>query len=213
MNIPIATIMCDVLDRYQGQTLTPDLVVDICSSLIDTVYPGTLDVSMIPPKKVGSYNLMCVPVATVIREMQDAHRRHWEETEEYRHDAEFRLDYGRVMEVDKQGRYLMIAVEHTPTGTLVGNFGLLMEQCIHTQLLSAYEDVLYIEPEHRRGRVGVELIRYAEDVVRRLGARELTLSARTVTKVGPMLERMGFDHFKSLYNKRLMESSHVRKRA
>lgn len=213
MNIPIATIMMDVLARYRGKTITPESITDICTDVIGTCYPGPVDTSAIAPKIVGNYKIQCNPVPLIIAAMQDKHKEHWQETEVHRHDVEFDINYERMFELDVQGKYVMISVEHTPTATLVGNSSYVLETCMYTQTLSAYEDVLYVSPDHRRGRLGVELIRYGEAVLQQLGAQEVTLSAKTVTNLGPMLVRMGYEQVGTLHNKRLTENSHVRKRA
>lgn len=213
MKLPMSTILCDVLQHHLGKELTPELVGDICVDLIHECYPGPLDGSILPPKVVGDYRISARPVALVVDAMRDHYQLHWKETELYRHDSECNPDYSRVLEADQQGLYFMIAVEHLPTQELVGNFGIVLERAQENRQTCAYEDILYIAKEHRRGVLGAELIRYGEELLRRFNVSDLTMSAKTHTRAGPLYERLGFNQIGALYNKRFTENSHGRKRA
>lgn len=203
MNIPLTPILCDVLHPHMGKELTPQLLVQINYDLMSKVYPGLIDISTIPHKQVGRYTLMPERAAVMCQEMKEHHQRHWGETEKHRHDVDFNPDYGRVMELDYQGRYLTLVVRETETGVMVGNYAFVLEKCAQTQLPSAYEDVLYLAPEVRRGRLGVAFIKYGEEVLKHLGVRDVTVSAKTITKLGPMLQRLGYEQVGALHNKRL----------
>lgn len=213
MKIPMSTILCEVLQHHLGKELTPELAGDICVELLHVCYPGPLDGGVLPPKRVGDYEISARPTALVVHAMRDHHLLHWQETETHRHDSECNPDYTRVIEADQQGLYLMIAVEHLPTKEYVGNFGIVMERAQENRQMCAYEDILYIAKEHRRGRLGVELIKYGEELVRRLNISDLTMSAKTNTKAGSLYLRLGYDQIGALYNKRFTESSHGKQRA
>lgn len=141
--------------------------------------------------------------------LRTVHEEHWQETEHYRHGIPYNPDYERVIDLDQQGRVLIAVVEHTETGSLVGNYGFYLSRSAHTQTLIATEDTLFISKPHRRGRLAIELMRYAEHALASIGVRELQVSVKLTNDVGPMVERMGFSPTGKQYVKILEEPSHV----
>lgn len=209
MDAPLTSILVHTLDQYVGQTLTADLAARLGASILRQVYPGPVDVSGIEPLRVGGYVLAPVRLRGVMEDLTVLHRRHWDETEVHRHELQMNPDYDRLLTLEAQGRYLVVAAIHMDTGQLVGNCGLYLAKSVHTQKPIATEDTLYVLPEHRKGRLGVALIRYAERALRHLGVEELSVSVKLVNDVGPMLERMGYKPVATQLTKILREEDNV----
>lgn len=209
MDAPLTTILCHTLDQYVGQTLTADVAARVGASILRQVYSGPVDISSVTPYRVGGYVLAPVRGREVLDDLKHLHRRHWDETEVHRHNLQMNPDYARGLELEQQGRYLLLAAIHMDSGEMVGNYGLYLTRSMHTQKLMATEDTLYILPEHRKGRLGVAMIRYAESVLRQLGVEELNVSVKLVNNVGPMIERMGYTPVATQYTKILTEDADV----
>lgn len=210
MDAPLTTILIHTLDQFVGQTLTPDVAARLGASILRQVYPGPVDVSGIEPVRVGRYVLAPVRFHDVIEDLKVLHRRHWDETETHRNQVkELNPDYERFLEVERQGRLLVIGAIDMDTGQLVGNVTLYLAKSMHTQERIATEDTLFLLPEHRRGRLGVSLIEYAETAMRHLGVTELTVDVKLVNDVGPMLERLGYQPVGTRYVKNLKEEANV----
>lgn len=209
MDAPITPILCRTLERYLGKTLTPEVAAQLLAETVVQCYPGPVDTSHILPKRVGSYLIRCAPIKEALAKLRPIHEEHWQETEGYRHGLAFNPDYDRVIDLDQQGRCLMLVVEHVPTGELVGNYGFYLAKSVHTQTLMATEDTLFIAKAHRRGRLGIELMRYAEYALPLVGARDLNVSVKLTNNVGPMIERMGFTPTGKQYAKMLKEPADV----
>ena len=70
--------------------------------------------------------------------------------------------------------------------------------------IQAVEDVLYVDPEQRQGRVGLDLIRYTEAELRREGVQAVYHHVKiTHPALGILLAREGYEHIDSIYGKRL----------
>jgi GNAT superfamily N-acetyltransferase len=192
MNVPLTSILCHTLDRYVGETLTPEVAASLVTSVLRQVYPGAVDISGIEPLRAGGYVIAPVRAREVLEDLKELHKRHWEETEGYRHGLTLNPDYARGLEVEEQGRLLLLGVIHMDTQQLVGNYGFYLSRSMHTQKLMATEDTLYILPEHRRGRLAVQLIRYAESALRHLGVEEVNVTVKKVNQVAQMMERLGY---------------------
>lgn len=210
MDAPLTTILVNTLDGFIGQTLTPDVAARLAASVLRQVYPGPVDTSGIEPARVGRYVLAPVRLHSVLPDLKVLHQRHWDETETHRNQIErLNPDYERGLELERQGRFLLIGAIDMDTNQLVGNFGLYLGRSMHTQERIATEDTLYLLPEHRNGRLGIALIRYAETALRHLGVTELTVDVKLVNNVGPMIERMGYQAVGTRYVKNLRETADV----
>lgn len=185
-----------------GQTLTPEVLSQVVAAVSVRCYPGPVDFSTVAHKQVGSYTLYCARLADNLDQLRALHAAHWAETEVHRHGTAMNPDYQRVLDLEQQGRYFLIIARHS-SGDLVANYGLFLGKSTHTQALTASEDTLFVAREHRRGRLGVALIRYAEDALALLGAEELNVSVKAVNNVGPMIERMGYLPVGTQYTKLL----------
>jgi hypothetical protein len=69
--------------------------------------------------------------------------------------------------------------------------------------LQATQDILFVLPEYRKGRVGIGLIKYCDQ---QLGAEDVQVVYQHVKlahNFGPVLERMGYEAVDIIYAKRL----------
>lgn len=210
MDAPITQVLCRALERYLDQPLTAEVASQVVAQVVTQCYPGPVDTSGIAPEQVGSYVVQCVPATQVLKELRFMHAQHWAETESHRHGLTMNPDYDRVLDLERQGRYLLIVARHKVSGELVGNYGLYLSYSTHTQTKMATEDTLFVVKAHRRGRLGIALIRYAERALASLAVRELNVTVKKVNAVGQMIERMGYQPVGTQYTKLLEGADHVR---
>ena len=70
--------------------------------------------------------------------------------------------------------------------------------------LQAVEDVLYVDPEQRKGRVGLDLIRYTEAELRREGVQAVYHHVKIYhPALGILLAKEGYDAIDTIWGKRL----------
>lgn len=67
----------------------------------------------------------------------------------------------------------------------------------------AVNDVLFIEPEHRKGLLGYFLIKYAEKDMKKKGVSVLTINTKVSKPLDVVLERLGFKNIEKVYSKYL----------
>lgn len=209
MDLPITPILCQEISPFVGLTLTPELAAKLVAQVATRCYPGPVDISAIEPQTVGSYTIGCARAAHALPRLYPIHREHWMETEGHRHSVEFDPDYARAADLEAQGRYLLIVVVDNTTGAYIGNYSLYLARSMHTKKLIATEDTLFISKPHRKGRLGISLIRFAERALAQLGVEELNVSVKQVNHVGSMIQRMGYAPVGTQYTKILKEAAHV----
>ena len=87
---------------------------------------------------------------------------------------------------------------------LVGYSIFLVTPALHYETsVQANEDVLFILPEYRKGRVGMNLIRYADESLEREGVQVLRRHVKARHDFGPLLERMGYQLEDYMFSRRL----------
>ena len=86
-------------------------------------------------------------------------------------------------------------------GKLVGYHFTICKTHLHRNVLAGYVDAFYISPEHRNGRVGMRLMQYAEDTLKRRGVQWIYSGSKHVKDVGRLMEHLGYAPIETVYLK------------
>jgi len=124
---------------------------------------------------------------------------HWEETEGYRHNQPFNPDKERFLHYAKLGFYH--AYSARDDGELIANVTMYVSPSMHTQVLIATEDTMFVKPEYRGKRVYYKLFRFVEEEMQKMGAKEILLTSKVSNPAGGLLERMGYTLVANEYSK------------
>ena len=66
---------------------------------------------------------------------------------------------------------------------------------------TAYEDVYYLKPEYRKGRIGIKMFQYAENALKRIGVNRIIVHTKVHLDNSKLLEYMGYTFTDKLYTK------------
>lgn len=135
-------------------------------------------------------------------------KRHFEEIAHYK-DIPLEPDWETYALLENAGKLRIFTVR--VRGELVGYCAYaLMHNLHYKSSYQAKQDVLFVAPEHRNGRVGAHLILFAE---RHLRAEtppvQVTYQhskACAQVDIGPLLERCGYELIDTIWAKRLDRS-------
>lgn len=185
-------VLYECLKRNIGNVLTPELVMGIVAASNQTDDSAAINVEDIPPQEVSGGLIQAERIADCLDEIKFVHEQHWKETEQYRHGIPLNPDYNYIVNAERLGRFILFTVRSD--GKLVGNCMMYLSKSTHTQKWVAEEDTIFILPEYRKGRLGVRLIRYVEDVLRNMGVTEIRVTVKTVNRVGELLQHLGYQH-------------------
>lgn len=148
--------------------------------------------------------------ADVLEEIQPLLARHWEEVAFYR-DVPLAPDWLRYELFDRQKRLRVFTarLEAELIGYCVATFG---ESLHYRGSVTVEEDLVFLAPEHRKGRLGVGLISFA-DLHLQGELRDLYPGQPIVMKrhvklrpdldYGPLLEHLGYQPMERIFVKRL----------
>ena len=71
----------------------------------------------------------------------------------------------------------------------------------HKTLKIAHQDVIYIDPKYRTA--GIRMIKYTEQELKKEGVDMILHGAPNISRLGAVLERLGYNEIEKLYTKRL----------
>lgn len=143
------------------------------------------------------------PVSQCWDEVMVLATQHWSSTQTYRRHEPFCPSRERY-EACNTGDYysLFTARDH---GKLVGYFGIYLSPSMHSQLLTATEDTLYLAPSHRNGRNAIRFIQYIEAFCKLRRTHELLFSCEmdNASGIHGLLKMLGYQAVIQQYSKLL----------
>ena len=85
---------------------------------------------------------------------------------------------------------------------MVGYFVIIARQHPHYKdHIFAANDIVYIDPDYRKGLAGYFLIKYAEKDLKKRGVSVLVVNTKVHKPFDAVLERLGFENVERIYSK------------
>lgn len=128
-------------------------------------------------------------------------RRHWLEIAHYL-DIPYAPQWSMYEALEAAGKLRIFTARLG--GDLVGYSVFIVAHGLHYGTsLEAREDVLFLVPEQRRGRIGLKLIQFSDEMLKAEGAQVVVRHVKFAHDFGPLLERIGYEPIDRIYGKRL----------
>lgn len=179
----------EALARHLGQTLTPELAAAIYVSAL-----GQEDCSFHPDTfgclERDGYLIRVERLSEILPELHGLHVAHWQETEKHRHGLPLNPDYDYMKFRERLGQLVQFTARRD--GALCGHLRMYLGVSTHSGTLFAEEDTLYVLPEHRGGWLGLHLLRFAEQALRKVGVRELRGDSKLINHADVLMRRMRY---------------------
>jgi GNAT superfamily N-acetyltransferase len=142
-------------------------------------------------------------IEDVVGEIQPLLERHWHEVAHY---PDIPLIPNWPAYDQLQANDLLRIYTGRDYGRLIGYSIFTVHKGVHySTSLEADEDLLFVLPEHRKGRFGLQLMQYAESQLAAEGVQLLKRRTKVAERLnfGTVLERMGYEPIDVIYGKRL----------
>ena len=131
-------------------------------------------------------------VADILEEIKPLLESHWREIALYQEQFPLNPDYDKYLSLDAVGMVHVATARND--GELIGYCICFVMPHLHYQdCIVAMNDILFLKAEHRRGRIGWNLITYAMQDLQRLGVNRMTFHVKSSHDFSPLLLRMGFN--------------------
>lgn len=128
-------------------------------------------------------------------------RRHWQEIAHYL-DIPYAPQWDKYEMLEANGKLRIFTARIDEQ--LVGYCVFLVDRNIHYgSSLEANEDVLFLVPEQRKGRIGIRLIKFADELLKSEGVQLVKRHIKFAHDHLPLLECMGYEKIDMIVGKRL----------
>ena len=140
------------------------------------------------------------PWSTYYRDCQALWPEHYEEIAVQKDRMPMRPDVASYEALDAAGRLQVVVARED--GRMIGYVVSVIRPHLHyADVLCGYEDAYFLTKSHRRGMVGVKLLRAAVEHMKRAGVRKAFFMTKAALDMGPIFERMGFTKTDIVYSK------------
>lgn len=128
--------------------------------------------------------------------------KHWEEIARFKEISAIKPDLVRYQGIEDDGRFLGLVAMFGDE--VVGYSANVFAYNMHySDLHFCQNDVLYVVPEFRLGRLGLSLIRETVRLAKQRGAHLMLWHAKDDTPLNALLPRLGYEILDVIWAKRL----------
>lgn len=134
-----------------------------------------------------------------IDEMEKIFPEHYEElcvTKEFPLEP----DYEQYRALGKAG--MLRTITCRADGQLIGYIAFIVQKHLHYKsCVTAFEDLYFLKKEFRKGRVGIRMFKYAEDVLKQHGVNRIIMHTKVHLDNSKLFEYLGYKHTDKLFTK------------
>jgi len=117
-------------------------------------------------------------------------------------DLTYCPDWPAYRRAEEEGRLFILTARLS--GELVGYNVMLLSSHLHyAEAKCAQNDVIYVKPTHRRGRIGLGLIRHFESAMRSCGFDKIFYHAKPCNDFSDLLSRLGYEAVETIHARSL----------
>lgn len=140
----------------------------------------------------------------VKREVDELFYNHWEEIAVNKDKIKLNPDWSFYEAIYTSGNLGIYTVRDKEK--LVGYFIVIAKPHPHYKdHLFAVNDILYLDPNYRKGLVGYKMIKFVEEDLKKMGVSVLAVNTKVHKPFDPLMERLGFDLTERVYTKYIGE--------
>lgn len=125
---------------------------------------------------------------------------HWQEIALDHNSIQLDPDWDEYDRMGYSGQLHLITARNGDE--LVGYFvGIVKPHLHYRKSITCFSDVLYIKPEHRKGRTGIRLFKEIERTLKDRGVEKVYINTKRHLDFGPVLEYLLYRDTEGVYTK------------
>lgn len=135
-----------------------------------------------------------------VAELEPLWASHWDEVAMNKDTIPLEVSYESYLLLESQGQLHVLTARCD--GKIIGYHISLVRPHLHyASSLSAFTDVYYISPEHRKGMVGVRLFKEAESTLKARGVDKMFTGTKLSLDMSRIFEHLGWTETERLFTK------------
>jgi GNAT superfamily N-acetyltransferase len=136
-----------------------------------------------------------------IDELKTIYPEHYEELSVTK-SFELEPDYEQYLRLESVGVLKVVTCRND--GELIGYIMYIISPHLHYKsCLTAFEDIYFVKKQYRKGRIGIKLFKYAEEVLRELKVNRVIYATKVHLDNSKLFEYLGYTNSDKLYTKLL----------
>lgn len=133
-------------------------------------------------------------------EMEALFPLHWAEVAVNRDVIKLDPDWPSYYALERAGQFHLLVCR--VDGKMAGYHICFVRPHLHyRESLSAITDIFFIHPDYRAGRIGVQLFKESEKVLRARGVQKIFLGCKVSKDLTPLFERLGYTKIEFVFAK------------
>jgi len=126
--------------------------------------------------------------------------KHWEEIALNKDTIKLNPDWDAYADLEDAGILKIFTARSD--GNLIGYFVVFVRSHIHYKdNLFAYNDILYLDRDYRKGFTGAKLMKFAEKCLKEDGVSVLVVNTKRHKPFDVLLSWLGYKHIENIYSK------------
>jgi GNAT superfamily N-acetyltransferase len=126
--------------------------------------------------------------------------KHWEEIALNKDTIKLNPDWDAYADLEDAGILKIFTARSD--GNLIGYFVVFVRSHIHYKdNLFAYNDILYLDKDYRKGFTGAKLMKFAEKCLKEDGVSVLVVNTKRHKPFDVLLSWLGYKHIENIYSK------------
>lgn len=139
-------------------------------------------------------------LATVEKDIRPLLERHWKDIAVNQDKIKLNPDWDAYHSLEQDGKLKIFTAREQ--GELVGYFVVIVHRNLHYKdHLFASNDVIFLHPDHRKGRTGIKLIQFSEKCLREDGVSVLAINTKVHKPFDKLMQFLGFSLVERIYSK------------
>lgn len=129
---------------------------------------------------------------------------HWEEIALNKEAIKLNPDWDAYYDLEESGALKIFTARSD--GNLIGYFVVLCRKHLHyVDHVFAFNDILYVHKDYRKGLVGAKLMKFAEKCLKEDGVSVVIVNTKRHKPFDSLLEWLGYSHIENIYSKLLRD--------
>jgi GNAT superfamily N-acetyltransferase len=125
---------------------------------------------------------------------------HWQEIARDKGDILLDPSVDHYVNFEQQGNLQIVAARHD--GVLIGYHVTIVREHLHYKSsLSGYVDLYFIHPDYRRGRIALNMFKYAEEMLRKRGCQRMFTGVPVCKDISNLFNHMGHQETERVHTK------------
>lgn len=143
-------------------------------------------------------------LATCKEDAKELLQQHWQEIALNKDHIKLNPDWEAYYDLEEAGALKIFTARDN--NNLIGYFVVLCRKHLHyVDHVFAFNDILYLQADYRKGLTGAKLMKFAEKCLKDDGVSVVIVNTKRHKPFDSLLEWLGYNHIENIYSKTLRD--------